>query len=64
MTQFRLAQDLERGQEFGEVCIARPGLIVIPRVNLHYMEQAVATLFKDGYFDRILPLQPDGKHTD
>ena len=53
----RLAQDLERGQESGEVCIAEPGLIVVPRVTLHYMERAVASLFKNGYFDGITPLQ-------
>jgi hypothetical protein len=52
----RLAQDLERGQESGEVCIAEPGLIVVPRVTLHYMERAVARLFKEGYFEYLTPL--------
>ena len=52
----RLAQDLERGQETGDVCIAEPGLIVVPRVTVHHMEQAVTRLFETGYFDQIVPL--------
>src|SRR5271155_3771408 len=53
----RLAQDLERGQESGDNYIAEPGLIVIPRVNAHYMEQSIQRLAGEGYFDHMLPMK-------
>jgi hypothetical protein len=52
----RLAQDLASVQESGEVCIAEPGLIVIPAVTLEYMQQAVQRLHAKGYFNAFTPL--------
>jgi hypothetical protein len=51
----RLAQDLEADMKSGEVCIAEPGLIVIPKVTLQYMEAAVKQLFENGYFNSLVP---------
>src|SRR5215813_7489981 len=47
----RLAQDLQSETKSGHAFIAEPGLIVIPRVTLAFMEAAVKTLFEQGYFD-------------
>jgi len=52
----RLAQDLEFWQERGEVCIAEPGLVVVPTVNLQSIKKAVSRLYEQGYFDSIMPL--------
>lgn len=53
----RIAQDLGRSQEFGEVCIAEPGLVVVPTVNLQSIKDAVSQLHERGYFKSILPLK-------
>ncbi len=50
----RLAQDLENGLARGAVCIAEPGMIVVPKVTRKYMEKAVNQLFENGYFNKIL----------
>lgn len=52
----RLAQDLESDLSFGDVCVAEPGMVVIPKVTREYMEKAVSQLFKSGYFDHLVPL--------
>jgi hypothetical protein len=52
----RLAQDLERAQESGDVCLAEPGLIVVPSVTLQFMERSVEQLFKGGFFNHLVPL--------
>jgi len=52
----RLSQDLEAAQESGEVCIAQPGMIVIPNVTREYMERAVKQLYEEGYFNTLTPL--------
>jgi len=49
----RLSQDLKTVQESGEVCIAEPGLIVIPSVTLEYMQRAVQQLYRQGYFEAL-----------
>ena len=59
----RLAQDLESEMQSGDAFIAEPGLIVIPRVTLAYMEAAVKKLFEKGYFNNLLPFKEDGKST-
>lgn len=51
----RLAQDLETDLNSGEVCIAEPGMIVIPRVTRELMEKAVQQLYEKGYFDSLVP---------
>ncbi len=51
----RLAQDLEDGR----CCVALPGMIVVPRVTLKCMKNAVSHLFLASYFDSLAPL-PDG----
>lgn len=56
----RLSQDLETVQEAGEVCIAEPGLIVLPKVTRDYMERAVKQLYEQGYFRRLLNIRKNG----
>jgi hypothetical protein len=51
----RLVQDLEDGR----CCVALPGMIVVPRVTLKCMKNAVSHLFLAGYFDSLAPL-PEG----
>jgi hypothetical protein len=41
----------------GEAFIAEPGLIVIPKVTLEYMEAAVRKLFDKGYFESLTPIK-------
>jgi hypothetical protein len=53
----RLAQSLETLQESGKVCLGEPGLIVVPTVTLHYMQEAVNQLYKEGYFEHLAPLK-------
>jgi hypothetical protein len=53
----RLAQDLEVDMKSGEAFIAEPGLIVIPKVTLEYMEAAVRKLFDKGYFESLTPIK-------
>lgn len=52
----RLSQDLASEQESGNVCIADPGLIVVPSVTVQYMREAVRQLQRSGYFERFVPL--------
>jgi hypothetical protein len=51
-----LSQNLKIVEENGGVCIGEPGLIVIPSVTLHYMQEAVNQLFDEGYFEYLSPL--------
>jgi hypothetical protein len=52
----RLSQELEIRRKAGVVCVAEPGLIVIPRITLEYMQEAVNRLFNEGYFEHLVPL--------
>jgi hypothetical protein len=52
----RLGQELETEQQHGGVCVAEPGLVVIPRVTKCNMEKAVKQLAKNGYFLSLTPL--------
>jgi hypothetical protein len=56
----RIAQDLDREQKSGDICIAEPGIIIVPRVNRHYMEQAIFKSFENGYFEHLLPTAGGG----
>lgn len=49
----RLAVDLKRRQQFGEVCLGEPGLVIVPRVTREYMREAAKQLLKEGYFCRL-----------
>lgn len=53
----RLQQDLEEEEELGSPFLAPPGLIVIPKLTLSAMENAIAQLWKQGYFDALKPLR-------
>jgi hypothetical protein len=55
----RLSQDLETGLKFGEICLAEPGLIVLPKVTYEYMQKAIRQLFEKKYFDRLIALGGD-----
>ncbi|MHC5933170.1 hypothetical protein [Nostoc sp.] len=52
----RLQQDLEEEVELGSPFLAPAGLIVIPELTRSAMENAIAQLWKQGYFDRLKPL--------
>lgn len=52
----RLAQDLEADLKAGRICIAQPGMIVIPKVTVKNMQAAVEELYSEGFFDRFKPL--------
>ena len=53
----RLSQDLEYGLRSGAVCIAEPGMIVIPSVTRQYMEAAINQLYKQGFFESLVPIE-------
>jgi len=56
----RLAQDLASDTQSGDAFIAEPGLIIVPKVTLAYMEGAVKKLFEKGYFKNLLPISKGG----
>ena len=56
----RLAQDLEYEVSIGRMCIADPGLIVVPAVTLANVVTAVGKLSKEGFFANFIPVSdPD-----
>jgi hypothetical protein len=52
----RLAQDLEYEVSTGRMCIADPGLIVVPAVTLANVITAVERLSKEGFFANFVPV--------
>jgi hypothetical protein len=52
----RLAQDLEYEVSSGRMCIADPGMIVLPAVRLANMKTAVEHLSNEGFFRRMIPI--------
>jgi len=56
----RLPQDLEYEVETGRMCIAEPGLIVLPEITLENMEKAVHHLAGEGYFAGLKSLEEQG----
>jgi hypothetical protein len=52
----RLSQDLETEKAQGRICIAEPGLIVVPDVTVENMLTAIKEIYRRGYFDRILSI--------
>lgn len=59
----RLQQDLEAEVECGFPFLAPPGLIVIPELTRSATENAIAQLWKQGYFDALQPLaEVEGSH--
>jgi hypothetical protein len=50
----RLQQDLEEELAQGNPYIAEPGMIVVPEVTLGNMEQAVANLYREGFFSSFV----------
>lgn len=50
----RLSQDLEHDLRHGDVCIAEPGLIVVPSVDRASMERAIDSLAAKGFFDSFV----------
>jgi hypothetical protein len=59
----RLAQDLEYEISTGRMCIADPGLIVVPAVTLANVVTAVEKLSQEGFFMNFIPLS-DPPHDD
>jgi hypothetical protein len=61
----RLEQDLEAEVECGSPFLAPPGLIVLPELTKSAMENAIALLWKQGYFDALKPLsEVEESHQD
>ncbi|WP_449417199.1 hypothetical protein [Phormidium nigroviride] len=52
----RLQQDLDAEVECGSPFLAPPGLIVLPELTRSAMENAIAQLWKQGYFDSLKPI--------
>jgi hypothetical protein len=52
----RLAQDLEYEVSTGRMCIAEPGLIVLPTVTLANVVAAVERLSREGFFASLIPV--------
>jgi hypothetical protein len=56
----RLTQDLEYEVSIGRMCVAEPGLIVLPAVTLANVVTAVERLSKEGFFASLIPVSdPD-----
>jgi hypothetical protein len=55
----RLRQDLESASKSGRAYVAEPNMVVIPEVTPAAIEQAVAGLVRDQYFDHLKPLAPE-----
>jgi hypothetical protein len=54
-TPARIDVELRLIREAGEVCVAEPGMIVVPAVTRNDVEEAVKYLVSTGYFDRLRP---------
>lgn len=52
----RLQQDLEYEVSSGTMCVADPGMIVLPEVTLENILKAVQKLARDGYFPNFRPV--------
>jgi len=52
-----LSQNLKIVEEGGGVCVGEPGLVVVPSVMLHSMQEAAKQLFQEGYFDHLIARQ-------
>ena len=49
----RLAQDLEYEASSGWMCVAEPGLIILPEVTLENIRIAVKKLLAEGFFESL-----------
>jgi len=52
----RLEQDLEYEVSSGRMCVADPGMIVVPEVTLENMLIAIKKLDIEGYFNSLQPV--------
>ena len=55
----RLAGELTIGCEQGEPFIAETGMIVLPKISVAAIEDAVQRLCEEGYFEYMHPLSPE-----
>lgn len=53
----RLGQDLQDDQANGKPYYTEPGLVVVPEVTPASVHQAVAGLFREGFFRHLRPLE-------
>jgi hypothetical protein len=53
----RLAQDLEYEVSEGRMCIAEPGLIVLPVITISNIHTSVRRLAEERYFSKMIPSQ-------
>ena len=51
----RLAQDLDYEISSGRMCVADPGMIVVPEVTLVNIRAAIEKLTNEGYFNALRP---------
>ena len=52
----RLAQDIRRRAETGDIYFVEPTMVVVPAVTTEHINRAVQTMYMGGYFDRMLPI--------
>jgi len=52
----RLSQELKSESETGRMCVAEPGMIVVPEVTLDNMQKAVGRLWREGFFNSLKSL--------
>jgi hypothetical protein len=55
----RLQQELADNARSGQPFFAEPNLIVLPRVTTDTIREAVTGLLKEGYFERVKPLEAE-----
>ena len=58
----RLAQDLEGVDGRPALCIAEPGLVVVPAVTRDAIERAVGELVRRRYFDSLGPAHSESRN--
>jgi hypothetical protein len=54
-----LQQEVQNGMKWGYVCVAEPGMVVLPEITIANMCAAVARLVTEGYFNYFRPLDND-----
>lgn len=55
----RLAQELAMNAKHGEPFVAETGMIVLTEITIENMRDAVNALFKEGFFERLIPIDRD-----
>ena len=57
---FRLQQDLDENVKLGRLYFTEPGLIILPEVTVAATQNAVQSLWEQGFFAHLKADQADG----